>query len=65
MEPTIRGTLFPWSLAYDSPPEGFSLAQILNGLAGYPLFGVVCTGIWSGGWLEDLRKEIRSTEPLQ
>jgi hypothetical protein len=41
-------------------PEGFYLAHILNGLAGYPLFGVLCAGIWSGGGLEDLRKEIRS-----
>lgn len=43
-----------------SSPEGFSLAHILNGLAGYPLFGVLCAGIWSGGGLEDLRKELRS-----
>ena len=41
-------------------PDGFYLAQVLDGLIGYPLFGVVCAGIWKGGGLEDLKKEIRS-----
>ncbi len=41
-------------------PAGFYLSAILNGIIGYPLFGVLCAWIWLGDIHPDFRKEASS-----
>jgi hypothetical protein len=38
-------------------PAGFILAAILNGIIGYPPFGVLCALLWRGSSHPDFRKE--------
>lgn len=40
-------------------PAGFHLSSILNGLIGFPLFGIVCAWIWGTSGIEDLKMEAR------
>jgi hypothetical protein len=39
-------------------PAGFFLSSILNGIIGYPLFGVLCAALWRGKSHPDFRKEV-------
>jgi hypothetical protein len=41
-------------------PAGFYLSAILNGMIGYPLFGVLCAWLWLGVSHPDFRKEASS-----
>jgi hypothetical protein len=38
-------------------PAGFYLSGILNGLIGFPLFGMLCAWIFGGSGLEELKNE--------
>jgi hypothetical protein len=40
-------------------PPGFYLSSILNGLIGYPLFGILCAWIWKTRGIEELKSEAR------
>jgi hypothetical protein len=40
-------------------PSGFYLSGILNGLIGYPLFGILCARIWKTNGIEELKSEVR------
>jgi hypothetical protein len=40
-------------------PPGFYLSSILNGLIGYPLFGILCAWIWKTRGIEELKREAR------
>lgn len=38
-------------------PDGFYIAGLLNGIIGYPLFGILCALLWSGTEKVDFRTE--------
>jgi hypothetical protein len=38
-------------------PDGFYIAGFLNGIIGYPLFGILCTLLWAGAEKLDFRAE--------
>jgi len=40
-------------------PPGFYLSGILNGLIGFPLFGILCARIWKTSGIEELKSEVR------
>lgn len=40
-------------------PPGFYLSSLLNGLIGYPLFGILCAWIWKTSGIEELKREAR------
>jgi hypothetical protein len=40
-------------------PQGFYLSSLLNGLIGYPLFGILCARIWERRGIEELKSEAR------
>jgi hypothetical protein len=41
-------------------PAGFYIANLLNGIIGYPLFGILCTLLWLGADIPDFRKDAAS-----
>jgi len=41
-------------------PAGFYLSNILNGIIGFPLFGILCVVIWGKEGVEALKKEYRT-----
>jgi hypothetical protein len=41
-------------------PNGFYFANLLNGIIGYPLFGILCALLWLGADRPDFRKEASS-----
>lgn len=52
---TIPGMFVVYSSMYY--PGGFYIAGLLNGLIGYPLFGIVCALLWTGTGKFDFRAE--------
>jgi hypothetical protein len=38
-------------------PDGFYIAGLLNGIVGYPLFGILCVLLWTGTGKIDFRAE--------
>jgi hypothetical protein len=41
-------------------PNGFYFGNLLNGIIGYPLFGILCALLWLGADRPDFRKEASS-----
>ena len=52
---TIPNQFVIWSSMYY--PSGFYLSNILSGIVGFPLFGMLCARIWRQGGLQGLRHE--------
>lgn len=52
---TVPGIFVIWSSMYY--PAGFYLENTLSGIIGFPLFGILCTGIWRSDGLMELKKE--------
>ncbi len=52
---TIPNQFVIWSSMYY--PAGFYLSGILNGIIGFPLFGILCATLWEKEGVERLKKE--------
>lgn len=52
---TIPNQFVIWSSMYY--PAGFYLSNILTGIVGFPLFGILCAGIWGQGGVQELKRE--------
>jgi hypothetical protein len=52
---TIPNLFVIWSSMYY--PAGFYLSNILSGIIGFPLFGILCAWIWGNEGLRGLKRE--------